>query len=408
MTESSTQLRERINRVLGELQSRLREIVALLGDHPDGPTQLGRSLGIDTPLASRLLRLTHAADPDEAIALLPTINQLRRVVELSEPRVPAPVCGAAGAAVDRFAELVEELGGDQSGFESLVSILTGKGVPRVELANRRAAYRANAHVWGMHTDAMSQLILFTPPGPDGVMRGFGVIGYVGARNLRSTGTFRFRQRFPGSEGTDANPPVAPTGLPGANPAGAPRPAGGPQLALIPEFSTLSDASVELGAPDADGFAVSTIRFGGLKRSDAVTVFARTLRSPTWDDAAPGERFTSRLLISRPTEQLTMELALPAGISDPSSVQLRAFAKCDEPVAAMQMEARDELPLVERPRFFGDIRRSPAAPHVPRNDAIFEWALRAAGVGVEQRYDLYRAELDCPMLHGVVTLGVALR
>src|SRR5690349_21978367 len=106
-------------------------------DHLPAPVEraaeLERALQIDSPLAWRVFRIARAVDPAEAVEHLPTVNQLRRAVGQAEGHVPKAVYDGAMSAIERLGGIVSSLGGDQRGFESLVSALSPGGVRRVEL-----------------------------------------------------------------------------------------------------------------------------------------------------------------------------------------------------------------------------------------------------------------------------------
>src|SRR6476469_1645215 len=123
-TQQNVPVEEQIRCVMSGLCAALSK---LLFKHPaaiEKAADLERALRIDSPLAWRVFRIARAVDPAEAVEHLPTVNQLRRAVAQTSGIAPPAAVEAATAAVERLGDIMTSLGGDQRGFESLVSALS--------------------------------------------------------------------------------------------------------------------------------------------------------------------------------------------------------------------------------------------------------------------------------------------
>src|SRR5262245_54157825 len=239
-------------------------------DHLPAPVEraaeLERALSIDSPLAWRVFRIARAVDPAEAVEHLPTVNQLRRAVAQAEGQVPKGVLDTATGAVERLGGIVSSLGGDQRGFESLVSALSPGGVRRVELTHRRSAFRANVHLWGMHVRCLSLLVVIHPNKETGAHDGYFVHGYHDARPTRPGVPMILRSRLKANF-------VAPRGTPvpsAASGDAAPPPHVSHDTDFLEAFSTLARPALSVTARD-DGFVETHVSFKGVSPADAETI-----------------------------------------------------------------------------------------------------------------------------------------
>src|SRR5262249_23121903 len=145
---------------------------------------LERALGLQTPLAWRIYRLSRAADAASAVEFLPTVRQLERVVAKAAKSVPAAIIDRANAAVAQVAAVVEQVGGNQGGFESVASGLSPAGVRRVEIEHRRAAFRGNSHLWGLQAGCLVACGIEQPGAEPGTRDGIVVRGLLDLQALR--------------------------------------------------------------------------------------------------------------------------------------------------------------------------------------------------------------------------------
>lgn len=350
---------------------------------------LVKTLGIDNPLACRVLRVAHAADPAEAVEFMPTVNQIKRVIELASEHAPASKSAAAREAVARFSALVDEFGGDQRGFESLVSALTPRGVRRVEMAHRRAAFRANAHMWGVSSECVAQMSVLLPSADGKHLDLHGVNGFVNIRVTRPNARVMFAARMRPDN-------VAPQDLTHKTL--------GEELkaaTLMSEFSTVHDAA--LREVQYAGFRGTRVDFKGVRPADAETIFIHRVM-PKVVAIDSDEWARSNSMVSWPCELLHKDMVLPAGFSAPATLKQTAFARREDPKGVFELDAEDEVPLLESPEAILDQASLPETADVPRFAEILDWVMRRHGCG-PLRVDVYRGRIEFPMMHSMVSLQV---
>lgn len=350
---------------------------------------LVKELGIDNPLACRLLRVANAADPAEAVEFLPTVNQIKRAVDRASVKAPAPIAEAARSAVARFDELVTELGVDQRGFESLVSALSPGGVRRVEMQHRRAAYRANSHLWGCSSELITTTMILVPNEEGRHLDMHAIRGYVGMRITRPNAHVVFGSRM-------REPARAPDGrliTDGSSISDA---------QLLSEFSTVEGASLkEFG--DITGFRGTRVEFKGVRPSDAETMFIRRF-VPHFVPTNTNEYAASNTLCSWPTAMFQVDIVMPAGVADPASLAAEAYARREDPKGAFALEAYERVPQFESPRSALGVTSLPPSRECPQLPEIFA---TVAGPFIKRglKFDAFRLQVPFPMLHSLQCLKV---
>lgn len=371
---------ERIQSEIGALSRALAGLLDALPADIQGPTDLARFLRLDTPLASRLLRLARASNVVEAVELMPTINQLRSAVVRAGESVSGPALAEANNALDRFQALVDELGGDQGWFESLASMHLSGGVRRVDLAHRRAAFKANSHLWGRTVDCLSAVAVCYLADDGDSLDSVYNFGYIKARVLHPNRSF-----------------VSTTYTPLANNPEAMKRIREPEL--LRDFSDLQEASVIRRYEE--GRTHTEIRMQGERPTSPQTAVIRNFL-PRFTALSHQECYY-RMQITWPAARVHVDLAIEAGLSDPSSIILDAHANPKNP-PAMSGDPGDQVPLHESAQVFRNVDAVPPVPGVPRVPQLFDTSLEWAGLR-GRRFDVYRCNIEYPMMHSIIRLLV---
>jgi hypothetical protein len=378
-----------IRACVADLTSSLSALFAALPAGSRRAPGLVKELGIDNPLACRLLRVANAADPAEAVEFLPTVNQIKRAVERAGTKAPAPIADAARTAVVRFDELVTELGIDQRGFESLVSALSPGGVRRVEMQHRRAAFRANAHLWGSSAEYVSTTMILVPNEQGRHLDLHAVRGYVNMRITRPNATVVFGSRMRGplrnADGTISNDAASIS-----------------DACLMTDFSTIQNVSlIENGA--ITGFRGTRVEFKGLRPSDAETMFIRRF-VPNFVPTNTNEYAASNTLCSWPAAMFQVDIAIPSGLSDPGSMVAEAYARREDPKGVFDLEPDERVPQFDVPKAVTNVTALPPTRECPQLAEIFA-SIVAPFLKRGLRFDVYRLQVPFPMLHSLQCLKV---
>ena len=389
---SSEPVEEQIRRVMSGLCSSLSKLLDQLPTAIEKAADLERALRIDSPLAWRVFRIARAVDPAEAVEHLPTVNQLRRAVSQASGLVAPPIFDAATAAVEKLGGIVSSLGGDQRGFESLVSALSPGGVRRVELQHRRSAFRANVHLWGMHVRCLSLLVIIHPNPQTGEIDGYFVHGYHDARPTRPGVPMILRSRLK----ADYIPAV-----PQATEAGKSIPQVSHDTDFLEAFSTLPRPSLAVSARP-DGFVETHVSFRGVSPADAETIMLGRYVQRAFDITE--DVCDLKMFVSWPCEMLHADVLMPTGLTDTAAAALELYTARDDPRQAFQLRREDRAAFHEQVRVFPAIDRPAPSASFPRLREIFEDSVERHGWG-GQTYDAYRAQVPYPMMHGLVRLVI---
>ncbi|MHC5024351.1 MAG: hypothetical protein ACYTGG_10655 [Planctomycetota bacterium] len=106
-----------VARRVGErLQSEFRSVIRAFPIEARTIAQMSDWLGVTRPVCQRLLRgVRHRGDAITALSFFPGVKGLRQVIEAARRRrCDEPLLAVAGAAVDRYAALIDEHGGSQT------------------------------------------------------------------------------------------------------------------------------------------------------------------------------------------------------------------------------------------------------------------------------------------------------
>lgn len=412
-TATREPVEEQIRNVMSGLCGALSKLLDNLATPVERAAELERALEIDSPLAWRVFRIARAVDPAEAVEHLPTVNQLRRAVAQAQGQVPKGVYEAAMGAVERLGGIVSSLGGDQRGFESLVSALSPGGVRRVELTHRRSAFRANVHLWGMHVRCLSLLVIIHPNKETGEIDGYFVHGYHDARPTRPGVPMILRSKLKANfvppragaaRGAPASPPDGHAARPvamGGGDAGGTAPRVSHDTDFLEEFSTLARPALSVSERE-DGFVETHVSFKGVSPADAETITLGRYVRRAFD--VTEEVCDLKMFVSWPCEMLYADVLIPRGLTDPAAAGLELYTCRDDPRQAFELRREDRAAFHEQVKVLAGVERPAASANYPRLREVFEDSVQRQGWG-GGTYDCYRVQVPFPMMHGLVRLVV---
>lgn len=156
--------------VMTRLRTALRGLIASIPGRQsiNSAKELQNALGINYKLAWQVHRVATASRPLEAACHVPGTTTLDglfdRVAELSG--VPPDRVESARGAASEFERLVLTHAGDRATFDSLASGLANDAGERGDHSHRKAAYRANSHIWGIQLRARMSCIMIQPSRDD--------------------------------------------------------------------------------------------------------------------------------------------------------------------------------------------------------------------------------------------------
>jgi hypothetical protein len=181
---------EQVREVAREVHSSFQRLLDGAVNVALGPSELRRSMGVDTSQASRLLTALRCGDPVAAVSRMPKTAGLRRFVKgAKRANVQKDVVERAERAVDRLEKLVRSVGGQAA----LDAMLAG-WIPEVrhafELRNRQAAFRAMSGLKGVSADVILNTNLVHPGSNDDRPDSAQLMGPIAVRRLRADADVR--------------------------------------------------------------------------------------------------------------------------------------------------------------------------------------------------------------------------
>lgn len=166
---------------------------ALLAAVPGGvrkPTDLKRALRIDAKLAWRVFKLGTAADPMTSACHVPGLAAMRTFLKAAGDRgLPSDVVESAECTIADFERLIEVHAGDRGSFDSMISACADESPSPLDLEHKRAAFRANSHLWGVQARTQLGCWLIHPGAEPGMIDLASIRGFVGLRRFRANASW---------------------------------------------------------------------------------------------------------------------------------------------------------------------------------------------------------------------------
>lgn len=138
---------------LGKLKQALRQMLTELGS-PRTPTLLQRQLGGGYTICWQIFKVARSEDQSAGTQNAPSLGALKRLVVVALDKGLTPETAAVvQAAADEFHRFIRLHAEDRDYFDTMVAGASpSKKAMSVLVQRRRAAYRANSHVWGSQND----------------------------------------------------------------------------------------------------------------------------------------------------------------------------------------------------------------------------------------------------------------
>lgn len=366
----------------------MRRLIATIPDAGERPTDLARALDLDYALAWQIHALAGQPELHMTARVVPKTGSMERFLTAAHRLAPAEAAEEARAAYQAFEVVVSELSGDRQAFDAMVTLQRpddGAGLRRA----RRTAHRANAAVWGVTCKAKVQTAVFRMR-PTGEFDSLVVLGYVGLQRLHAdaiVSTLASTRTWGGTSGP---------------------PEGGPQAtiscSLIEEACTKPLPRIE-HAPGPDGLRQEFLALDGLgKRSEATVFWRSAALNVPGANLDPPHNLTSTCRV--PTELLVLQLLLPRGtILDPEVMVW--VAPAPDRYVETDPNSRHRFPFEGSGRHHGTALSALHTVVSPGHADLMQSEIARLGWEATE-FDIYRCEVQYPILHTAVHLRVTER
>lgn len=174
---------------LRRLQVSLAGVLGSLSpvDHPRRAADLQRILLVPAKLAWQIHRVANAGKPLAEATNVPGKAAMRRFLDAASKHGASPKwIDEVAAAYQRFDDLIQLHAGSRTAFDSMIDGFVAGGSDQIDLVHKRAAFKANSHIWGVQ--AQTQIACFAlKPNPENPRRldTFTIRGLIGLRRLRA-------------------------------------------------------------------------------------------------------------------------------------------------------------------------------------------------------------------------------
>lgn len=162
------QFRKELSEHLLRLRQALRQMLVELGS-PRTPTLLQRQLGAGYTICWQIFQVVSRDDGSAGTQHAPSLGALKRLVVPAQTKgLTSETAKSVEEAADEFHQFIRQHAEDRDYFDSIVAGTSDAGNARnVLVQRRRAAYRANSHVWGVQNDMwlVSGLVRRSPQDP---------------------------------------------------------------------------------------------------------------------------------------------------------------------------------------------------------------------------------------------------
>lgn len=388
-------------RLVAVLREVFSQLIRLLPGPIRTASDLQRATRLDMKLCWKVFKVAGAEEGLSAAQYVPgpanTKDLLKTFKRLGAPE---PLLERLGQVAAQFDRLVLEHAPDRRTFDSMVGSFGSIGSERADLRERRSAFQAGSHIFGVHLQTAIMTLIQRPGQTAGRLDEIGLRSEFGLRRLRPSGIplFQFAYATFDKDGNDYS-------------AGRRRPLSGDAdgspdegMGLIREFCSAPCPEVTVNRL-ADGRCVGTLMHGelGIKASlDLVAGFIFRDSAPRF--RAKGESHCwSALAITRPVRTAIIDLVVEEGTLS-QDIRPRGFmtARNNMVPPPHEMWSSQQLSPGEPALRLG---RGPATlltPEAPRYADLVEWSIRRAGWDPE-RFETWRVRVEYPVT--LSTVGI---
>lgn len=361
-------------------------------------TDLQRILGIDKKLSWRVFKVVESEDAAACGVHVPGPTSTKRLLAAARRHgTPEAVLDSVADASTAFEAVVSRHAPDRPSFDAMLSAVSGSTTARMELENKRTAFRAATRIFGTQVRTAFGCNIFWPGSQSETMDWAVVNGRYGSCRLRPEAPiFLARQgrisADPHAQSSFVREPLDPDGAldHGVSllPAFCSRPMPDVRVRKVAAGTIMAD----IAGPDVGLTRTLDVVFGDIGKG----VLSPFAQSST--DRQMRLNYTTRT----PTETLVYDVLVPPGLFGDAGPVPRVYS--DRTMLDLD-EGRGEiglLPIPEPVTYLGRGSASLRSRDVPRYRELMDHVLTRLGWDME-RLDVYRCRVEYPVMHSVVSM-----
>lgn len=357
------------------------------------PTEIGkaadlhRALGVRPSLGWEVYKLAHAESPLGGIAYVPKPDPMASVLKAAgENGFKAEAIAVVERAYAEFESLVARHAPNRTTFDTMVAALAAHEAPeQIGLKQRKAAYQANAQVWGFHAQAVYACSIWHAGATAGTEDIVSVAGIVGLRQLRQLAAIPLSGRSivveRGEPSTDYLPRSS--------------------QEILEEFTSKPMPVFEVEREAGNWREV--LRLNGVgKGHDSTCFLVQATGQGTPTPAAP-EWGIGRLL-TIPSEWHILDLLVPRGWADVGSVAVSTYGHPADMMAVQHLPETYRMPSLERGEHLGIFVDKLVDPEIPNCPEVVRSVLLRQG-WQNTVFDIFRCRIRYPVFHAMNIMEV---
>ncbi len=182
-------------------------LVSQLRGAPLGPKLLAERYDISIGTASRFIRAIAETEPLEVLQDIPGPVPLRRFLSAAaKTGTAADAIALAESAVEDFAVLIRQFGGNRRGLSAVLANWQPKGRKQFVLLRRQAAYQALAELKGVSSSLCYSSFVFFPSAEEAFLDTLTIRGEIAISRSRPDSTFYLgNRRLPAKDEVEPDP-----------------------------------------------------------------------------------------------------------------------------------------------------------------------------------------------------------
>lgn len=380
-----------------QLRGSLADVVAAFPEPIRDRSSLQRATKLGRTVSWAIYRAATTTSPLAAGLYVPKREAMSKFLRVARKLgVPEEKVRVAESRFGDFERFVEEQAGDWDSFEMMLADLVGERADTTELKQRRAAYRANRHLWGAQIACLFTSSIVGPLADHRSNTDYVAIGgCIGIRQLRKRTRvlFRTRWRVSGPDGADTRPPepLIPSdlGMPGAG--------------FLPDLCSSPFPEVDI-RDTARGYRELMMLSRDLgANADVDYAIARVFRDRI-ARTTPTDPTTFALSVTGPSRVLLRDLVIHESALEGCRVTVKAYGS-DPNTDVLELDDTRLLPDQPEITHIGTGLLATTSTDCPKLDRAVALAMQHMGWNPDE-FHVYRCRIEYPVLSSVVRTFVS--
>lgn len=383
---------------LARLRGALADLLASLPEPVSKAPDLRRQLDLDSKLSWKVFKVATASNPLSAGVHVPTAAGMKSFLQAAARKTPAARRTAVAKAAADFERLVKKHAGDRTSFDSMVSALS-HDPGNVHLTQKRAAFRANCHLYGIQADTQLNCCFLLPAGDPEMIDIATVRGCIDLRRMRSGANWVITSvRTSDSDGVVRRPiRREPLDASQATTHG---------LSLMPAFST-SPLPQFQSVEAQGGLVLGELVGSDVGKTSALTCMTgdvvRSVASVYKDEHNEFGEVVA--VINTPCKVLIHDVLIRRGLFGPISPELQVLDDYWRKVSMSSVAIMPEAAMLTTPESVQRLGTGASVlptPDVPRYLEMANYVSDRLGLDLDD-FEVFRCRVEFPVMHSAMVI-----